>query len=186
MRGYSHLETLFPNEPIPWFLLYVKDRDLWNKSLAGCDAMHEVISRLGKSFDLYDQLLAWDGLDTDTLNTKILTLAELGDVLLAPKKREIKEIAQFAVLSTFLGHENVAVIPLDTDGTQDRLTSDICEYLYTEVFPDCLFVACQTSEGTWSLRSNKNNPDGGFNVGALAKTQGGGGHNCAAGFKPTR
>jgi len=168
----------FPDKAIPLFLEYVKDRDLWNKALPNSDAIHEVISKLGRSFDLYDLLEKYDN-----PLTNFITLADLGDVLLAPKRRAIAAIAERATLTSFLDHENVAIVLLAGDGSEDRLTSDICELLYTKLFPKSPFVACQTSDRTWSLRSNKNNPDSGFDVGALAKTKGGGGHRNAAGFK---
>jgi uncharacterized protein len=167
----------FPSKLPPLFLGYVKDRDLWIKTMMGSDAVHEVVSRLGRSFELYDLLETYDF-------REFQVLAELGDVLLAPKRRLVAAIADRATPATFLGYENIPVVLLTGDGSEDRLTSDVCESLYTNLFPDALFVACQTSDGTWSLRSNKNHADGGFDVGALAKACGGGGHRNAAGFKP--
>ena len=168
----------FPDKTVPLFLKYVKDRDLWDKVLPNSDAIHEVVSRLGRSFDLYDLLEKYD----DPL-TNMTTLADLGNVLLAPKRRAIAAIASRATPAVFLEFEDIPIILLAGDGSEDRLTSDLCEELYTKRYPDALFVACQTSDGTWSLRSNKNHPEGGFDVGALAKSKGGGGHRNAAGFK---
>jgi uncharacterized protein len=168
----------FPDKAVPLFLEYVKDRDLWNKVLPNSDAIHEVVSRLGRSFDLYDLLEKYDN-----PLTNMTTLADLGDVLLAPKRKEIAAIANRATLAPFLEHENIPIVLLAGDGSEDRLTSDICEFLYTKLFPASPFVACRTSDNSWSLRSNKNHPEGGFDVGALAKAQGGGGHRNAAGFK---
>lgn len=167
----------FPRMPVPLFLQYVKDRDLWNKALPASDAIHEVISRLGRSFELYDLLANYE-------QRQFSTLGDLGDILLLPKRRAIAAIADRATLMEFLGFENIPILLLFGDGSEDRLTSDICETLYSKRFPEALFVACQISDGTWSLRSNKNNQDGGFDVGALAQSQGGGGHRNAAGFKP--
>lgn len=172
----------FPDKPTPLFLQYVKDRDLWNKALLGSDEIHEVVSRLGRSFELYD-LLASYGFDS-IAPVEFRVLSELGNVLLAPKRKTIAAISERATLSPFLNYENIPIVLLAGDGSEDRLTSDICENLYTNLFPNALFVACQTSDGSWSLRSNKNNVDGGFDVGDLAKTQGGGGHKNAAGFRP--
>jgi uncharacterized protein len=168
----------FPNKPIPLFLEYVKDRDLWNKALPNSDAIHEVISRLGRSFELYDLLEKYDN-----PLTNFITLADLGDVLLAPKRKAIALIAERAVTGRLAGYQDIPIVTLKSDGSEDRLTSDVCENLYTKLFPNSLFVACLTSDNTWSLRSNKNHPGGGFDVGALAKENGGGGHRNAAGFK---
>jgi uncharacterized protein len=165
----------FPEKQIPLFLQYVKDRDLWTKSLPGSDAVHEVIAKLGRSFDLYDLLLEY--------RQEFMVLAELGEVLLLPKKRQIAEIVKRAKLIGFYGYENIPCVGLDDDGSEDRLVSDICEELYKNQYPESLFVVCLTSDSTWSLRSNKDNIGGGFDVGNLAKLHGGGGHKNASGFK---
>lgn len=171
----------FPDKEVPLFLGYVKDRDLWIKEMPGSDAVHEVVSKLGRSFDLYDLLLTYD--ESASKQTQIFVLAGIGEVLLLPKRRVIAAIASRATPAVFLEFEDIPIILLAGDGSEDRLTSDLCEELYTKRYPDALFVACQTSDGTWSLRSNKNHPEGGFDVGALAKSKGGGGHRNAAGFK---
>jgi uncharacterized protein len=168
----------FPDKAVPLFLEYVKDRDLWNKVLPYSDEIHEVISKIGRSFELYDLLETYDN-----PLTNMMTLADLGAVLLAPKRRMVSVIADRATEETFLDHENIPVILLNCNGSEDRLTSDICEELYTKRFPKALYIACRTSDGAWSLRSNKNHSNGGFDVGALAKSKGGGGHKNAAGFK---
>jgi oligoribonuclease NrnB/cAMP/cGMP phosphodiesterase (DHH superfamily) len=171
----------FPDKPIPLFLQYVKDRDLWNKSLPSSDEIHEVASRMGRSFELYDLLESYGINSIAPVEFKVLS--DLGSVLLAPKRKVIAAIAERATPTTFLDHKNIPIVLLARDGSEDRSTSDVCDHMYTNLFPDALFVACQTSDGTWSLKSNKNNSDGGFDVGALAKTQGGGGHRNVAGFK---
>jgi uncharacterized protein len=166
----------FPDKTVPLFLEYVKDRDLWNKTLPNSDAIHEIIAKLGRSFELYDLLKNYG-------MSEFSVLGELGNVLLAPKRRAIAAIADRAITSTTLAHKDIPIVILAKDGSEDRLTSDICEELYVNRYPEALFVACQASDGAWSLRSNKNNADGGFDVGALAKTYGGGGHRNAAGFR---
>lgn len=170
-------QHFFPTRSMPLFLEYVKDRDLWNKSFPNCDAVHEVIAKLGRSFELYDLLETY-------WRAEMQVLGELGEVLLAPKRKQVKEICDRAQLTSFRRYPNIPLVYLNVDGSEDRLTSDVCEYLYTDLFPESLFVVCVTSDGTFSLRSNKNNPGGGFDVGELAKNNGGGGHKNAAGFRP--
>jgi uncharacterized protein len=182
----------YPNNPVPTFLKYVKDRDLWQKALPSSDAIHEVVSRLGRSFELYDLLesydfhahVLFDDLDQsfNPPSAQFAMLAQLGDVLLAPKRRAIASIADRVAIGPFLGYMDIPIVFLE-DRSEDRLTSDVCEELYKNRFPKALFVVCQTSDGTWSLRSNKDHSNGGFDVGALAKSKGGGGHRNASGFK---
>jgi len=78
---------------------------------------------------------------------------------------------------------NIPVVELTKDGTEDRYTSDVCMVLYRK-FPNAPFVACITSDGSWSLRSDRDGTNA--DVGAIAKALGGGGHRNAAGFHPDK
>lgn len=169
-------EHFFPEEPVPLFLKYVQDRDLWNKQLPDSDAIHTVIGKLERTFELFDLLVNYQ--DTASLFT---VLGALGNVLLAPKRKAIAQIVLRAQEACIAGYDSIPFVELSA--SEDYLVSDICEELYTNLFPEALFVACLTSEGTMSLRSNKNHIEGGFDVSAVAKIKGGGGHRNAAGYK---
>lgn len=175
-------QYFFPNQPMPLFLKYVRDRDLWIKEMDNSEAIHTVIGKLGRTFEMFDFLESCKGYDSAEL---FKILGRLGDVLLSPKRKAVSAAADRAERSTL---ENtvwtgVPVVILKPDGSEDYLVSEICEELYKNRFPDAAFVACLTSDKTWSLRSDKNKPGGGFDVGALAKERGGGGHHNAAGYK---
>ena len=49
-------KLLFPAQPIPAFLAYIKDRDLFTKQLPYCDEVHAGAGKVGRSFALFDQL----------------------------------------------------------------------------------------------------------------------------------
>ncbi len=170
-------QYFFPEEDVPTFLEYINDRDLWEKKLPYSEEVHTVIGKIGRSFELFD--LLENSPDYDLVDV----LAGIGKVLLIPKRKEIARIVLRAKETTIAGHELIPYIELEPDGSEDYLTSDICEELYTNQFPNAPFVACLTSDRTMSLRSNKNHPDGGFDVSAVAKQFGGGGHKNSAGFK---
>lgn len=165
----------FPDEPMPVFLEYVRDRDLWQFELEGTQEIHEAMAKIGRTFDLFDCLAE---MDRDEL---LDCLQPIGEVLLKPKRRAIAAACARMQWGEVAGYPTIAHVVLKQDGSEDRLTSDICSKLY-HAFPEAPFVACLTSDGSWSLRSNSkgNNTD----VGAIAKHFGGGGHHNAAGFKP--
>jgi len=182
----------FQYKRMPLFLWYVRDRDLWIKEMQFSDEIHTTIGQLGRTFELFDVL---EDLDLEDFET----LGSIGRALLAPKRKAIKEIVKRAEYRNIYGknyypdHSNaeegktywrIPMVILTKDGSEDYLTSDICEELYTNQFPTAQFVGCLTSDGTMSLRSDKNKPDGGFDVSAIAIQFGGGGHRNAAGFKP--
>jgi oligoribonuclease NrnB/cAMP/cGMP phosphodiesterase (DHH superfamily) len=179
-------KTLFPDEPMPAFLEYVRDRDLWNFELPATQDFNEALASMkyglekigerARLFSLFDALAKLNREDLVGVGRAI------GGPLLAPKREKIDAAAARVKIEVVAGY-SVPVVRLNEDGSEDRLTSDVCMRLYADLYPEALFVACITSDGkTYSLRSNKHNPGGGFDVGALAKSQGGGGHHNASGF----
>lgn len=186
----------YKTEP-PAFLQYVRDRDLWNFELPMSEEIHEAVSNLRYSIDraaasvnldpkpllfaLFDELAA---LDRDRLVEK---LTPLGTKLLAPKRERILAAAQRFEMRKLpepmpVTHD-IPVVTCNLDGSEDRLISDICAKLYRDLVPDAPFVACISSDGKWSLRSNKHGSN--YDVAEIAKHYNGGGHLNAAGFAPT-
>lgn len=160
----------FPGREVPAYLEYVKDRDLWNFDLEGSKEIHEAISALGRTPDRVERLLECSLFDLVDM------FFPLGRWLLGPKRAAIARAAERMEWVTLDG-ESIPLVRLKEG--EDRLVSDICEKLYTS-YP-CAFVACLTTKGNISLRSDKhgNNTD----VGEIAKRHGGGGHRNASGFK---
>ena len=181
--------TFFPEQYVPAFLSYVRDRDLWNHEYPATREVHETFSQMrhglkgctepNRLFRLFDALAKLDGNDLVSLGLAI------GGPKIKAKDEKVALIASRWEHNEVGGH-SVPVVILRTDGSEDRLVSDVCSKLYTDLVPDATFVACLTSDKTWSLRSNKKNNNGGFDVGALAQALGGGGHRNAAGFKPNQ
>ena len=164
-------KTFFPNERMPFFLEFIRDRDLWNFELSHTEEVHEFMSKIGRSFDVLDELSCF-GLE------QFGTIYQLGSALLKPKYRAIDKAVERVQLGEVAGYPNIPHVVLEPH--EDRLTSDICAALYATNYT-AHFVACLTSHGTWSLRSDKygNNTD----VEAIAEAMGGGGHRNASGFK---
>lgn len=168
-------KTLFPDKPMPTVLDYVKDRDIWKHTLQHTHEVHAAMSSLLKDFKIYDVLASLNQTELQDC------LVVLGDRLLKHRRQLVEEIANRYTLETIAGYDNIPTVFLREDETY--LTSDVCQYLYLRL-PEALFTCCLNSPGggvtKYSLRSNKdgNNTD----VGAIAKANGGGGHNSAAGF----
>lgn len=165
----------FPNEPMPPFLEYVRDRDLWDFVLPKSEEIHEAVVALRRSFYLFDMLCLM------SREELLRFISPIGEKLLEPKRKAIADAALRYQWDNVAGYK-VPLVRLNPDGSEDRLTSDICMKLYRDI-PEAPFVACVANDGSYySLRSDKNKPDGGFDVGDLALSQGGGGHRNAAGF----
>lgn len=167
-------KCFFPSKPMPVFLEYVRDRDLWKFELDGTEEVHEATAKIGRTFDLFDELAQ---MNREQL---LACLKPIGKVLLKPKRQAIAKAVRRVQWGEVAGHPNIAHVILNPDGSEDRLASDICSVLYKS-FPESLFVACFTSDKSWSLRSDAkgNNTD----VGAIAASLGGGGRRNTSGFK---
>jgi uncharacterized protein len=188
----------FNPNTVPAVFEYTRDRDLWNFELPRSEEIHEAIanlrykiSDLARSIDIDPQPLLFalfDSLVPLTQEELIDKLSLLGAKLLAPKRERIAAAAsrfRWANLpNPQIYTDRIPVVDCNPNGSEDRLVSDICAKLYRDLCPDAAFVACITSDGKWSLRSNKHGSD--FDVSAIAQHYGGGGHKNAAGFTPTK
>ena len=176
-------KKFFPDVEMPYWLHHIRDRDLWNFELPDTPYVHEALSQLRSQIKDREILFRFfDGLSTLDQYELHDFLYYIGNPALEAKAKKVDEIASRMDFELFNpGDFIIPVVRLNPDGTEDRYVSDVCSKLY-KAHPNAHFVACVTSDGTWSLRSDKdgNNTD----VGAIAKALGGGGHRNAAGFKP--
>ena len=163
----------FPIDPMPVFLEYIRDRDLWLHQLSHTHEIHAALSSIGQSFALYDMIAPLDKADLQAV------FGNFGKKIIIDKEEKIKKIVQRVERILISDIFFVPAIILSAD--EDALTSDICAYMYTTIYPSEPFVCCINSNGAYSLRSNRDGSN--FDVGSLAKQLGGGGHRNAAGFK---
>jgi uncharacterized protein len=171
-------EYFFPENAIPYFLKLIQDQDLWQKRIPGSEEILTATTRFGWSFNLFDALVKLH--DDSDFNA----LYVIGEQLLAPKREAIAKACNQVILRSYKEFDEVPVVQLAENGSEDLYASDICKQLYKKVYPDADWVAAIRSDGTWELRSDKDKPGGGFDVSQIAKNAGGGGNRNAAGFKP--
>ena len=153
-------EYFHPGTPVPMLLRYVQDRDLWTWKLP---ASRQVSAGLWS----YPQDFAtWDGLS-------VPKLSEEGAAILRYMEQQTEMICSQAKEGELAGHR----IPI-VNATS--LWSEVGEALLN-LYPAAPFAAAyyHTASGVkkWSLRSR-----GEFDVSAIARRFGGGGHRNAAGF----
>ena len=178
------------SEPMPVFLKYVKDRDLWNFQFSDTEIVHEAISTMRHRLQDFGaaktkMLFVWyDYLATLNESELLQYLKPIGEPKITARREKIEDIAARHTFILFQGNPDwhVPVVYLAEDGSEDRFVSDVCMKLYKQ-FELAPFSACLTSNGSWSLRSDKfgKNTD----VAAIAAAYGGGGHHNAAGFTPS-
>ena len=167
-------KTLFPDQPIPPWLEYVRDRDLWNNQLPASQSIHEAVSFMGRSLpqiEFYCTLT----------QTELRHLFQpLGEKLLQSKRERVAQLSETATESEILGHHAMVV---EVAPEQVRLVSDLCTAIY-QVHPDKDFVCTYTRNpklSRWNLSFRSDKHGGNFDVSQIARQFNGGGHRNAAG-----
>lgn len=149
-------------KPRPRFIDYIEDRDLWRKSLPDGDAFTFALRSYPPDFDLWDKLAE----DVDGLIRQGAAIHRFFRCQVEDQKKN----SQPALIGG---------VPCRVVNTPYTFASEVAGEIIEEPakFGACYF---QFASGEWgySLRSR-----GDFDVSAIAKTFGGGGHKNAAGFK---
>lgn len=154
-------EFFHPEIDVPDLIKHISDRDLWNFELEGTKEIHVALGLHLMDFKV------WDKLNVDELAVKGAALVEYRD-------KKVSTICDNAFTATILNHHNVPVV------NTSLYWSEVGQELINRN-PDAPFVATFTEMKDHTMLSLRS--EGDFNVGALAKTYGGGGHKNAAGFK---
>lgn len=178
----------FTNKPVPAFIEYVRDRDLWLWEKEFTLAVHlamevkrEELLTLEAILDWYDTL---GEMSEDRLLTELLPIGSL------PAQEHQELVANICRKHKFVTYHSttdktyrVPYIELE-DPEHNKLSSDIGTYLYKK-YPSYPFALIRTANKQQdgkvklSFRSNRYGTD--FNVCILAAERGGGGHPNAAG-----
>jgi oligoribonuclease NrnB/cAMP/cGMP phosphodiesterase (DHH superfamily) len=154
-----------PNEPLPLLLAYVQDYDLWTKELPHTDenkAWRRSFPRTFRSWQDMAQAVSRE----HSWKTE-------GKAILRSEKMYIQHRASQAFEVTIDPYVVLAV-------NETQHFSEVAGELAKDTrypFGACFFVRDDGLK-IWSLRS-----EGEFDVSAVAKLRGGGGHRNAAGFK---
>lgn len=156
-------EFFHTGTPAPRLIQHISDRDLWKFEMPGSKEVHSALVSLPFDFKV------WDNLNVDELISD-------GAACLRFESSVVDKI----VKSSWLGELDGQSVPMVNTAAH---WSEVGVALL-EKHPESKFVASFTifrDQVMWSLRSR---PD--FDVSAVAKKFGGGGHAQAAGFKSAR
>lgn len=160
----------------PRLVSYVEDRDLWRWALPDSHEVSEYIFSVGRTFAQWDQL-------SEGLEHYYEQIVEAGRTLLRAKRVRVEKVCENARWIELGGNE----IGPGVSTKRHRIPvvnaawdfSEIGEYL-CEKFPDAPcggYYFDRDDKRQWGFRSR-----GDFDVSALCKQYGGGGHAAAAGF----
>lgn len=163
----------FPHEKSPFFIDYLKDKDLW---LLQMPFTHEINFALGEHLTLE----AFSAFFREEESSYKMLLAE-GKPLKEKHDQEIEKISKRA-LPAFFSHAGKRYTISIVENSQRHLTSDVGNHL-CEIFSNIDFAVITFTGHSYcsvSLRGKKGKcPD----LCAIAKTFGGGGHVSSAGLR---
>ncbi len=153
-------EYWHPGEPLPELLAYIEDKDLWLWKLEQSREVSIALHSYPMDFDL------WDSLDVEHLKLE-------GIALLRLQEQIVSGAVARARFESLFGYRVPVVNATDF---RSEIANRLCS-----LHPDAPFAAAyhydKSGELCWSLRSV-----GDFDVAALARQVGGGGHKNASGF----
>jgi oligoribonuclease NrnB/cAMP/cGMP phosphodiesterase (DHH superfamily) len=166
VRGEAKEEGLTVRRTAPDLIRYVADRDLWKKKLPFTEEVHLALGSFPKDFQTWDTLA--------NLTDYVGVMRAIGAPLLQERTDSINELVASATWGDLDGQR-----ALCTNTTNYGLVSDALNVICKNN-PDTPFAFnySQADEGgtKYELRSV-----GDFDVSAVAKRLGGGGHKNAAG-----
>ena len=178
-----------PGTEVPMLIQHIDDRDRWQFKLDGSRELHAVLTSLKPwTFDQWDHICAETGYRAND-GTGIDALYRDGAVLLRSHKQQVKSALKQARPCRLLksvpkpgGEHWEALFPVDATGLAANAPFDLASTLGHELANKSGtfgLVWSMAGDGQihCSLRSN-----GEYDVSAIAKTFGGGGHRNAAGF----
>ncbi len=145
------------DEPAPWLLQYIQDKDLWHWALPHSREISAALASHPFDFQL------WSSFDPQELEHE-------GRAILRYENELVTKLASHAVMVRFEG----VVVPAVYSAV---LTSQIGERLSTN-HPFCIIWHDRNGRRYYSMRSREDGTD----VGTIAASFGGGGHTHAAGF----
>lgn len=157
-------------EARPLFIDYVEDRDLWRKRFPGGDEFTIALRSYPQTFEAWDRLFGRD-------DAAVARLIQEGGAIGRYYQLRVEELKRSAYRATLTAEDKTYRIAIAN--APYFAASDLAGALRDE--PDVDFGASyfEVRRGVWqySLRSKP-----GFDVSAVAKCFGGGGHENAAGF----
>jgi hypothetical protein len=173
-------EYFFPDEPVPAFLLYVQDRDLWQWLQPKSKEINEAFGHIrhGQTRNqIISEMTRLSGFSQKDLMYHFETL---GQMLLAPKRERSQLLANNAHWVNAWGYRFLAA-PLDSHDA--FYYNEVMEILYTEN-PESPFVCTYINLGNeYKLSFRSRQKYDSFDVSKLARSLDGGGHENAAGAK---
>lgn len=165
-------EHFFPSRVLPALVAYIQDRDLWTWALPNSKEVSAFLSIQERD------IRKWAELIIQSQFSRALNLwVEVGAAVLASQRVQTASLCDHA-FTVQVGGQTIPAV--NSPLLQSEIGEELCKRNPDAPFAAAFFCLGLDTE-VWSLRSRN-----GFDVSAVAKSYGGGGHPAAAGFKVPR
>ena len=154
-----------PDRPIPMFIAYLQDRDLWTKKLHGVDEFTAALRSYPQDFNIWDKLC-------DNGPQALITEGYAIQRYFRTLVEQAKKHAHMRVIAGYTVPVVNASMFMSSEVAGELAEGQPFAAVYVETATDVI----------WSLRSRSD----GVDVSEVAKRFGGGGHRNAAGFTVPR
>lgn len=178
--AYLAWKYYFPDLPVPRYILYVEDRDLWRHTQPDSKEINEALYVTGRTLSTPDDWFAkFFGLIPEAEDALFAGLVESGKYLLIAKNHRIECLYKTGFRINFDGYVAFSCNATHIDA------SDLGNYAVHKDYQIALLWRFdgKTKRVNVSVRSNNEDPNGGVDVSKLCVKYGGGGHKNAAGFE---
>jgi oligoribonuclease NrnB/cAMP/cGMP phosphodiesterase (DHH superfamily) len=159
-------EYWHPNEPAPDLIRYVQDRDLWRKELPYTEEIYMGLLEQPQTFERWDELAR--------MPYFVDEMRAIGQPLYLKKMSEVRVKADSANWYTIADY----LVPVVDNCS--RYYSDVCYELLIR-YPQAKFSVAWRDDTVNNVRRWDFRSKGSFDVSAIAKQFGGGGHLNASG-----
>jgi len=172
-------DYFFPNEPRPWLVDYVEDRDLWLNKLNNTNVVNAYVACLKFDFPVWDDA---NGLDVEDV-------AEYGQTAIMKTEQYVREVCKNVYFANIPYRDIDGILGSADKDWNGIPVVNICQVDCSEVLHElCKIYSNSCFSLYWFKRSDGMyqyglRSIGDFDVSEVAKLFNGGGHKNAAGFQ---
>lgn len=163
----------FPEMELPWLVRYIKDRDLWKFEEEHSEAVNAYIQSFPMEISQYYKL-EQELEDEEEFDRAV----ENGQSINRYKQTMVEAICKMAAGNTSYPFYDSSIPIVNTSLLFSEVGYELCKLYPNAHFAAYYYDRVSNNVRQWGLRSI-----GDFDVSAIAKQFGGGGHKNAAGFE---
>jgi oligoribonuclease NrnB/cAMP/cGMP phosphodiesterase (DHH superfamily) len=168
--AYLTWKWFFPGEPVPLFVKYIEDNDIWLKAMPNTLEVTSYVTTLDLEFDVYEQYI----LNESLISTEIIPL---GDILLKQSQKQIDYTLKKSTIKMIEYDDKIYFTGICNTTTHFNEIGNTMLTKYPNINFSIVYATNSSNTYQISLRSADDRTD----VSVIAAKHSGGGHRNASG-----